>query len=250
MEIRFRSDVADKFGWRCTKCCKRVTLRSGTFFEGIRISFIFMFRLISHWALQTRQVDQVDLIEIDRKTVGSFQQRLRQVANVAMARSDIKLGGPGRIVEIDESLFIKVKHNRGKDLRRPQVWVFGMYERPADPSQKGRCLFVVVPKRDARTLLSVINQYIASGTCIFSDCWRAYNQIPMLNNYEHRTVNHTYHFVNPGDGTHTNSIESVWNSAKIHLKSMRGVSRSFLSAYINEFIWRRNNCISRFEKQA
>jgi hypothetical protein len=28
-------------------------------------------------------------------------------------KNDIRIGGDGRIVEIDESIFIKVKHNRG-----------------------------------------------------------------------------------------------------------------------------------------
>ena len=44
-------------------------------------------------------------------------------------KNDIRIGGEGRIVEIVESLFIKVKHNRGRDILRPKVWVFGLYER-------------------------------------------------------------------------------------------------------------------------
>ena len=35
------------------------------------------------------------------------------------------MGGPNKILEIDESLFIKVKHHKGKDLKRP----YGLYER-------------------------------------------------------------------------------------------------------------------------
>jgi hypothetical protein len=37
-------------------------------------------------------------------------------------KRDIKLGGEGRIFEIDESLFIRVKHNRGRDMRRKNGW--------------------------------------------------------------------------------------------------------------------------------
>jgi hypothetical protein len=33
----------------------------------------------------------------------------------------IKLGGEDKVVEIDESLFIKVKHNRGSDTQSANV---------------------------------------------------------------------------------------------------------------------------------
>jgi hypothetical protein len=39
------------------------------------------------------------------------------------------IGGPGKIVEIDESLFTKIKHNRGKQLKIKRIWVFGGVER-------------------------------------------------------------------------------------------------------------------------
>ena len=218
MKISPRNDIVDGFGWRCSKCRKRLTVRKDTFFENIKISFAFVLRIICHWALQTRQTDQVDLINVDRKSIGMIQQKIRTIVSIALDAGQIKLGGPGKVVEIDESLFIKVKHHKGKDLSRPQVWIFGMYER--DPIRENkRCLFVIVPKRDARTLLNVIYQYILHGSVIFSDCWAAYNKIDQLpKDYEHRRVNHDLHFVNPGDGTHTNGIESVWNSAKTHMK--------------------------------
>jgi len=38
-------------------------------------------------------------------------------------KNNIKLGGKNVIVEIDESMFARVKHHRGKDLKRKQIWV-------------------------------------------------------------------------------------------------------------------------------
>ena len=106
--------------------------------------------------------------------MSSIFQRIRLVVVNALKKTPIVLGGSNRIVEIDESLFVRVKHGKGKDLRREQVWVFGLYERPTDQQKidkkKGRCLFFVVPKRDAVNLLNIIYKYVAPGTTIMSDC--------------------------------------------------------------------------------
>ena len=110
---------------------------------------------------------------------------------------------------VDESLFVKMKHHKGKDLKIPQVWVFGLYER-----QTKKCIFVVVPSRDAFTLLNVIYQYVKPRTVIHSDCWRSNIRIRSLDkHFEHKTVNHNLWFKDPKTGVHTNGIESVWNSA-------------------------------------
>ena len=50
------------------------------------------------------------------------------------------LGGPGKVVEIDESKFGKRKYHRGK--RVEGAWIFGGYERGS-----GRVFMVVVEKR-------------------------------------------------------------------------------------------------------
>ena len=99
-------------------------------------------------------------------------------------KNDIRIGGEGRIVEIDESLFIKVKHKRGRDILRPKVWVFGLYER-ATADQPKRVLFFKVDSRDAVTLLNIIYNHVLLGTTIHSDCWAAYNRIIDLDRQSH-----------------------------------------------------------------
>ncbi|CAF0708282.1 unnamed protein product [Brachionus calyciflorus] len=51
-------------------------------------------------------------------------------------KQNLKLGELGKIIEIDESLNAKVKHGKGKDLKRPQVWVLGLVQRK-DSSTNG-----------------------------------------------------------------------------------------------------------------
>ncbi len=42
MKISARHDVADGFGWRCSKCGKRVSLRKDTFTKILKAQMIFL----------------------------------------------------------------------------------------------------------------------------------------------------------------------------------------------------------------
>ena len=92
-----------------------------------------------------------------------------------MKPDEIVLGGPNKIVEIDESLFARAKHNRGKDLKRKQFWVFGLKQRDS-----GRCFMKLVAARNAATLLPIIYKHVAPESIIFSDLWRSYKAIPKV----------------------------------------------------------------------
>jgi hypothetical protein len=108
MKVSARNDVVDGYGWRCSRCSKRVSLRKDTFFENFKLSFRILVSAIIHWAIQSRQMDTAHLTECHRTSIASFQQRLRTVASRAADQANTVIGGVGRVVEIDESLYIKV----------------------------------------------------------------------------------------------------------------------------------------------
>ena len=60
------------------------------------------------------------------------------------------IGGPGIIVELDESKFAKRKYNQGHAVVNDD-WVFGAVERT--PERK--CFFAVVPNRNAALFLCI-----------------------------------------------------------------------------------------------
>ena len=60
----------------------------------------------------------------------------------------------------------------------------------------------IVPQRDARTLLPMIQQHVRPGTIFRSDEWQAYNRVQQLNPVAHQTVNHSITFVDPVTGVH------------------------------------------------
>ena len=152
----------------------------------------------------------------------------REVCEVTLFKNCDKIGGEGKIVQIDESKFGKRKYHRGHHVEGQ--WVFGGIE-----NDTRKCFLIAVERRNEETLLPIIQRWIEPGTIIVSDCWKAYCNLEK-HGYSHRTVNHSKEFVNK-DGDHTNKIEGHWRQAKIKLPSFGVIKQHFLS-YLAEFMWR------------
>ena len=90
----------------------------------------------------------------------------------------------------------------------PPVWVFGLADCQYVPA-KG--YMEIVPRRDRQTLTAAINRVLRPNSVITSDEWRGYARLSQFvqNCIRHDTVNHTYNFVNPVNGAHTQVTDSV-----------------------------------------
>ena len=71
----------------------------------------------------------------------------------------------------------------------------------------------IVEKRDAKTLIPLIQKHVLPGTEIVSDEWKAYNSLNNIG-YDHFTVNHSKNFVDPTTSKHTQLIERLWGVSK------------------------------------
>ena len=87
--------------------------------------------------------------------------------------------------------------------------MFGMVER----TKERRMILYPVEKRSAQTLIPLIRWFVHPESTIFSDKWKAYFSIREY--FEHLSVNHSKHFVDPDTGVHTNTIEGNWNGIKM-----------------------------------
>ncbi len=117
--------------------------------------------------------------------------------------------------------------------------MFGMVDTSHQPALG---YMEVVQRRNAATLLPIIQAHTAPGTTVHSDEWAAYNQVQSLPTVgTHNTVNHSLHFVDPVTGVHTQNVESYWNRVKGKLKRMKGCHAHQLPSYLDEFMWRERH---------
>ena len=99
------------------------------------------------------------------------------------------------------------------------MWVLGAIDR-----QTNNCFLVPCPgnKRDAATLLPIINRWILPGSIVHTDEWSAYNGLTAAG-FTHETVNHSIQFVEPLSGTHTNTQEGLWYHVKRTIVGTRNI---------------------------
>lgn len=96
--------------WRCG-CGKPYSLFEGSIFGNRKKPFYEMLQYIKCWSVvltitKALEIQKFDCIETCRQTIGDFYQSLRNVCTIALEKKDFKLGGEGKIVEIDESLLL------------------------------------------------------------------------------------------------------------------------------------------------
>ena len=166
-------------------------------------------------------------------TLVDYMNYFRNVCTEHFLKHPLKIGGPGKIVEIDETLLTRRKYNRGRVIEKQ--WCFGGIERGTN-----KCFVVPVERRDAATLLPLIRQYVVPGTTIVSDQWAAYTTIKdMREGYQHETVNHSLHFIDPETGAYTNTTESLWQKFKQGHKARYGTERAPLQSYMDKFVMKK-----------
>ncbi len=73
---------------------------------------------------------------------------------------------------------------------------------------------------------------------IYSDCWRGYNVLDVID-FKHHRINHSKRFANQRN--HINGIENFWNRAKRHMHKFNGVPRAHFGLHLKKCEWRFNN---------
>ena len=146
-----------------------------------------------------------------------------------------QIGGPGIVVELDETIVSRQKMGNKKARIRNNLWVFGGCERHGNrrflipliktiKSVDGVGYTKEIP-RTASNLLPLIERHVAPGTIIMTDKWKSYNKIPQYPRkhpdnenlacpepmkFMHYDVNHGVEFVREDEPfVHINGVERI-----------------------------------------
>ena len=230
-ELRPLTQFAAGCCWVCPSCKTEQSIRVNSVLEKSRLRTSDFVRLLSCFSEELLPRAAATRCSLAETTIRRMYTIIRTQMTEELS-SQPMIGGPGTVVEIDEAKFGKQKYHRGRVVQGS--WVLGGIERGSTS-----CFMKVLPnnKRNALTLLPIIQRHVAPGTTIITDCWKAYRGLPTLG-YVHHTVNHSRNFVDPVTGAHTNGVEGSWTHAK-RASIRRGGRRSAsaLSLDLSMFCW-------------
>ena len=88
----------------------------------------------------------------------------REVCSADLLANPLQIGGPGAIVAIDESVVARSKPGNAQARPVPPQWVFGGVQLGTT-----RFFMELVDRRDAATLVPIVQRYIVPSTRVWSD---------------------------------------------------------------------------------
>ena len=170
MELHDKGDRWRCFVRGCRTAKNEFGLRKHTWLDGSHVPYRKVVLFIYCWSKEMTSIEFCKTeLGLSSKTVVDWSNFLREVCAAELLANPVVLGGPGRVVEVDESQFSRRKNHQERMLS--EQWVFGGICR-----RTRECFMFTVPDRSGPTLLPIIQQSIAPGTTIMSDMWAAYKR--------------------------------------------------------------------------
>ena len=100
------ADISDGMSWKCPQCKSRKSIRDGSFFSKSHVTLQQWFLMLYFWVDQESVTKASENCDISLVTAINIFQWLREVCSTRLIQDGPpQLGGPGIVVEIDESCF-------------------------------------------------------------------------------------------------------------------------------------------------
>jgi transposase-like protein len=229
------SRVRGRRSYQCNWCANQLYPTAGTPFDRTRTSLrdwfyvMFLFTTTRNGVAAKRVQREIG---VTYKTAWRMCHEIRKY--MAELDSDDPLGGPGEVVEIDETFVGGKSYGGGRGKQDHLTIVLGMLEKG------GELITRLVPNRRRHTLWPEICTYVMPGSIIHTDEMGAYRSIS-LRDYRHLTCNHSKEEYVSERGASVNSVEGFWSMLKRGINGTHiHVSAKHLPKYLGEFEYRWN----------
>ncbi|KAF7696485.1 hypothetical protein CDIK_1836 [Cucumispora dikerogammari] len=158
----------DGLRWRCLakKCLKRkISIRKDSIFFGLRRSLKTIVMIIYLWSRDTLIKDMIHELEV---SFDGFKSVLDIIRSKLQGQENLKIGGLGRIVEVDETKLTKRKGNVGGVPET--IWCLGGVCRVHK-----KFFYELVKNRSATILTDILKRHVKTNSTIITDEWRGYS---------------------------------------------------------------------------
>lgn len=239
-DVRF---ISTRRVWECKRghARKQFSAKVGTIFEDSPIGLDKWFTAVWMIANCKNGVSSYEVAKAIGVTQKSAWFMMHRIRKAMQSGSFMKLGGSGKIVEVDETFIGGLSRNMHKEVRarkiqgtggRDKTLVVGFLERG------GKVHTSVPGNRRKTTLHQEVKQNVSAGSILFTDELPSYNDL--AGQFAHKVVNHAVAYA---DGiVHTNGLENYWSLLKRGIKGTYvSVEPFHLFRYLDEQAFRFNN---------
>lgn len=221
--------------FECAECGLHFSATTGTLFHDSHLPLTKWFAAI---ALMVESKKGISANQVARHIGCSYKTAwylCHRIRNAMSEAESPKIGGPGKVVEIDES-FVGGKQ-RGKGLKAAKdakVMVLGLAERG------GRIHLQTIENAKALTIRPVLEAKLDPDTDgVFTDARTSYSRV--IPPEKHKETSHKQELEDDGFITSTRYIESAFSLFKRAIVgSYHKMSRDHMDSYLDEFCWRFN----------
>jgi transposase-like protein len=235
--------LANQGKWQCKSvhAKRQFSAKVGTIFEDSPISlekWLTAVWMISNCKNGVSSYEVARAIGVTQKSAWFMMHRIRLAMQ---SGSFVRLGGSGKIVEVDETFIGGLSRNMHKEVRarkiqgtggRDKTLVVGFLERG------GKVRTSMPGNRRKTTLHKEVRENVSEGSSLFTDALPSYNDL--ADDYAHKVIDHAVAYVH--GNVHTNGLENYWSLLKRGIKGTYvSVEPFHLFRYLDEQAFRFNN---------
>jgi ISXO2-like transposase domain len=215
-------------------CRKTKTIFIGKLINTPKIDLCTYLFAIYKWIENDFEKDVLRNLNVAKTSFQKIKKHISQFNHCEYERTkNDMLGGPGIMVQVDETAichgYLLVCPSNLDDNMPGITWLVGFIEQ-----NSRRVKLEIVPDRKVETFKNLFERHIIPYTTIVTDGHQSYPGAVRHIGGRHIIVNHSKGFTNI-DGFHTNNIENLWSLMKYEIKRRKGIRKTCISAFLEEF---------------